>query len=93
MDPNVSSSAFLPVADALAKRLPKRPSPETIWRWRTRGVNGVKLKAKRCGRCWMTTLDNVDEFIREQNKPAELSPETDLAGEALDAALRAAGIL
>lgn len=59
---------LLPVAEALAKRLPKVPHPATYSRWRTRGVNGVKLHAVRCGREWMTTLKAVDEFIRLQSE-------------------------
>lgn len=58
----------MPIAEAIAKRLPRVPTPGTYSRWRSRGVNGVKLQAVRCGKTWMTTLEAFDEFIRLQNE-------------------------
>lgn len=50
------------------KLLPRPVSPTTWWRWRTKGVNGVKLPALRCGNVWMTSREAVYEFIRMQSK-------------------------
>jgi hypothetical protein len=38
----------LTLAEA-ARLLPKRPNPATLWRWRTRGVRGVKLQTVLIG--------------------------------------------
>jgi hypothetical protein len=38
----------LTLADA-ARLLPKRPNPATLWRWRTKGVRGVKLETVLIG--------------------------------------------
>lgn len=70
-----SATAKMKLVDALEIRLNYRPSPPTIWRWRKKGVNGVKLKAERCGRQWMTTLEKVDEFIRLQSETEPVDPE------------------
>lgn len=61
------TSGLMPVAEALECRLGYRPSPPTIWRWRRKGVNSARLRCRRCGRKWMTTLAYVDEFIHEQS--------------------------
>jgi hypothetical protein len=82
------------LVDALSAKLGYRPSPPTIWRWRKKGVNGVRLKAERCGRNWMTTSEDVDEFIRLQtqadNPPVQQQP---VRTEAMIKQLRAAGLL
>lgn len=62
------TDGLLSISEALSKRLPSVPSAVTCWRWRTRGANGVKLPAVRCGREWMTTLPAVDEFMRRQSE-------------------------
>jgi len=39
-----------PISLAKAARLlPNRPNPSTLWRWRTKGVRGVKLETKLIG--------------------------------------------
>jgi hypothetical protein len=38
----------LPLAEA-ARLLPKRPNPATLWRWRTRGIRGVRLQTLMIG--------------------------------------------
>jgi hypothetical protein len=66
------------------KLLPKPPGPTTWWRWRTKGVNGIKLPAVKCGNTWMTSRQAILEFIRLQTlsaqppppQSAERSPET-----------------
>jgi Protein of unknown function (DUF1580) len=44
----------LPLADA-ARLLPGRPHPSTVWRWRKKGVRGIKLETLQIGgRVWVT---------------------------------------
>ena len=51
--------------------LPKRPSAEVLWRWRTRGVNGVKLKCHRVGHSWFVHASEVQRFIAAQTANSE----------------------
>jgi len=81
------------VADALKRRLGYRPSPTTIWRWRTNGVNGVKLQAERCGQKWMTTMDDVEDFVKGQNTPQREESKPEARDEATTRRLHAAGLL
>jgi len=87
------SEPMVDVVAALQKRLPTPPSPPTIWRWRTRGTNGVMLPARRCGRYWMTTERAIDEFIRLQNTDPEDTDDTLDDESDIDEQLKAAGLL
>jgi hypothetical protein len=55
-----------PVNDVIKARLGKRISPPTLWRWRLKGVNGVKLECLRVGGHWVTTDAAFAEFLRAQ---------------------------
>lgn len=52
----------------------KPASPATRWRWRLKGVNGVKLPMVRFGSEWCTTEAAFAEFVRAQT--ANCSPAT-----------------
>ena len=56
-----------------AKRFPMPPSPQTLWRWRTRGVNGVRLACVKCGKRWYTTDAAIETFLAEQTVAATRS--------------------
>lgn len=62
---NIQSETLLTLSDAL-RRLPTKPSPATAWRWKNKGVNGVKLPAIRCGGRWITSVEAMAEFVRRQ---------------------------
>jgi hypothetical protein len=78
-----------PLPEVIKSRLGRRISPATLWRWRLKGVNGVKLECLRVGGCWFTTDAAFTEFLRAQTAnalaactgsaaadvPAERSPE------------------
>jgi hypothetical protein len=51
----------LPLAEA-ARLLPKRPNPATLWRWRTKGVRGVRLKTSMIGGRRYVTRAALREF-------------------------------
>ena len=83
-----SSDQLRPVNEIIKARLGKRISPATLWRWRLKGVNGVKLECIRVGGYWFTTDAAFGEFLRAQTEnalaacgagvpdaPAERSPE------------------
>jgi hypothetical protein len=47
--------------------LPKPPSRSTLWRWCTRGVNGVKLVTFKVGQRRVTTVNHFLQFIGEMS--------------------------
>ncbi len=51
---------------------PRRPSPQTIRRWTTKGVRGVVLRSLVVGGGVYTHLDWIDEFIQQQNSSTSL---------------------
>ncbi len=59
---------LLPDALSLAQAsrlLPGRPHPSTLWRWRKKGVRGIKLKTVQIGgRVWVTRSAIADFAVR-----------------------------
>lgn len=66
---DLENDQLLTMAQA-CRLLPRRPSPSTIWRWRVRGVGGVRLKCVRVGGMWATTARALAEFLRAQTDRA-----------------------
>ncbi|TWU08839.1 hypothetical protein CA54_40760 [Symmachiella macrocystis] len=52
----------LPLAE-MAKLLPNRPTPQCLWRWITKGRNGVRLQAIPVGRGYHTNKEAVTVFL------------------------------
>lgn len=46
-----------------AQQIKSRPHVSTFYRWRTRGVNGIKLETVRIGGRRMLTKSALDKFI------------------------------
>ena len=62
---------LIPIGELVKERLPgKRLSPATIWRWRLKGVRGVRLESVLVGGCWCTTRAAFAEFLRAQTAVA-----------------------
>ncbi len=59
-----------PVGEVIQARLGKRISPATLWRWRLKGVNGVRLQCLRLGGSWVTSEAAFGEFLRAQTENA-----------------------
>jgi hypothetical protein len=57
-----------PVGEVIQARLGKRISPTTLWRWRLKGVNGVRLQCLRLGGSWLTSEAAFGEFLRAQTQ-------------------------
>ncbi len=97
MDINLQSDILLTLSDA-CRRFPHRPSPATLWRWRVKGVHGVRLECVRVGSRWCTTQQAVERFLMHQTEAVmarhcqepEPSPDRDPAQERR---LRQAGLL
>lgn len=58
-----------PVSEIAFARIGKRPAFQTIWRWRTIGVRGMKLEMVHVCGVWCTTASAFAEFIRGQSSP------------------------
>jgi hypothetical protein len=60
----------------LAKNELNRTHPSTLMRWRTRGIQGIRLEAVRVGGHWMTSRQAIQRFVsaitqqKERNKVA-----------------------
>lgn len=100
---DIENEALLTLGQA-CRILPSKPSPATLWRWRTRGVlirdKRFKLECVRVGRKWYTTASAFADFLQRQTNatiPEEHSgTENHEAGTepaALDFRLRNAGLL
>jgi Protein of unknown function (DUF1580) len=46
-----------------ARELPGKPSPCTLWRWRSRGIRGVKLKTVLRGGRRFVSRQQLADFI------------------------------
>ena len=72
---NPQKQDLIPLSQA-ARLLPKfngkHPSPSTIWRWCTTGLNGAKLQYARVGTRMCTTEEALYKFLyREDTTPRE----------------------
>ncbi len=71
---DLEADELIPIGDLTKKRLGKRVSPATIWRWRLKGVKAggvtVKLEAVRVAGAWHTTAAAFAEFISKQTEAA-----------------------
>ena len=92
---DLASDKLLTLA-AACKMLPHRPSPSTLWRWRTHGVNGVKLECVRAGNRWYTTAAAMCEFLRRQTEVTTRTADQesgDQRSEEMLARLKKAGLI
>jgi hypothetical protein len=64
----------LSLAEA-ARLLPKRPNPATLWRWRTRGVRGVKLETILIGGRRYVSRAALRQFIEAVTAAASGKPD------------------
>jgi len=51
--------------------LPHHPSPATLWRWYTRGVNGVRLETAKIGKRRYTSREALQRFVTETTEAAD----------------------
>jgi hypothetical protein len=67
---DTTHESLISLTDA-AKMLPGRPNLSTIWRWRNRGVRGVKLETVMCGGRRMTSLESLARFFQRVTAAAD----------------------
>lgn len=82
-----------------AKILPGYPHVSTLHRWRTRGVNGVKLITKKVGGRRVVNFGDLEDFVEATTAAADGKPapvrtarKRQLAIEAAERELAQAGI-
>lgn len=51
----------------LARQLPGKPHPSTVWRWHLRGVNGIKLETTLVGGKRFTSVEAGWRFLDRVN--------------------------
>lgn len=96
---NLESDDLLTRGEA-CRLLPSRPSPATLWRWRTKGVGTgnqrIRLECDRVGGRWYTTRAAMAEFISRQTAATTVPANDDPPGGrsvATQQRLQAAGLL
>ena len=56
------------------KVFPGNPSPQTVRRWRNRGIRGIKLEVIMIGGVAWTSREACDRFLRAINAPQPTAP-------------------
>ncbi len=77
----------------LARELPQRLSPPTLWRWASNGRNGVRLSTIKIGRTVYTTREEFSRFLIESSQPNHPEPIPAEQHEATESELRRIGYL
>jgi hypothetical protein len=70
---DIYSEQLLSLTDA-AKSLPGRPAASTIFRWRLRGVRGVKLETCLIGGRRYTSMEALERFSAATTASADGQP-------------------
>jgi hypothetical protein len=68
-----SSAETLQSISEAAKAIPGRPHASTVWRWRTRGIAGVRLEVVCVGGRTYTSSEAVARFLRSVTTAKQLS--------------------
>lgn len=97
---SILNGKYLTLAEA-AERLPGQPSVSTLHRWRTRGVNGVKLTMRKIGGRRAVKISDLEAFIdattaasdRKRPPATKASKQQSRRAEAAEAALTEIGII
>jgi hypothetical protein len=71
---------LLSLAEA-CRLLPSQPSPATLWRWRVRGVRGIRLCCTRIGGRWAVTRRSLQEFLTAVTAACSPSDDRDSGGD------------
>jgi Protein of unknown function (DUF1580) len=80
---------------AASRLLPSHPNPATLWRWRTKGIRGIRLQTVLVGGRRFVTRKAIEEFIQRLTEAAEQRA-TDIRQERSQATivdLKSAGLL
>jgi hypothetical protein len=85
------------VGEIYFKRTGKRLNPQQLWRWRIKGVSGIRLEAVKLSGAWYTTSRAFANFIERQTQVATNASAAVIGADKRDAVterrLQAAGLL
>lgn len=81
---DLDRDSLKPVSSICEQRTGKRAAPSKVWRWRIKGVRGVKLEAVLINECWHATNKAFSDFIRGQTAAATSASKTQPATEAAE---------
>jgi hypothetical protein len=76
----------------VSRLLPGRPHPSTIWRWRRKGIGGVKLRTVRIGGRTYVQRHALEEFIEAMTRASDV-PQTRERSDETRSRLAAAGLV
>ena len=76
-----------------ARLLPTKPAPCTLWRWRSKGVNGARLECVRSGGRWLTTRHALVRFLIAQTQATSSNVQPAIQHPDMRSQLREAGLL
>ena len=79
---NMETEVLLTMTEA-ARLLPGRPHVSTLWRWRSKGVNGVRLDTVKCGGKRWTSREAIARFVEESTAAADRHMPSDRASDAV----------
>ena len=83
-----------PINELCKRRLGRKVSPATLWRWRLKGARGVKLECVYVTGVWCTTTTAFAAFIAGTTAAASpIDDEPRERPESTEAKLKAAGLL
>ena len=75
---DLETDTLLPVAPLVEGRVGRRISPATLWRWRVKGIHGVRLEAYLVAGVWCSTPAALTAFLRDSSAAAMSgAPKTD----------------
>jgi hypothetical protein len=60
----VEITSSLPLIQAVEKVIGKRPHVQTVRRWVKKGCRGIRLKAMFVNGAYLTTIKEVEAFVR-----------------------------
>lgn len=94
---DIAADRLEPVNEIAKRRLGRRLSPATLWRWATKGVvasdgHRVKLETVKVAGSWHTTEAAFTAFLRAQN-PQPDPDDSNARDPSTERRLRAAGLL
>lgn len=71
MDEGKSVLTDLLTLPEVSRLLPGKPHPSTLWRWRKKGVSGVKLRTVRVGGRTYVQRRALEQFVEAMTRAAE----------------------
>jgi hypothetical protein len=70
---DINREELLTMAEA-SEALPSRPTRETLWRWRTFGIHGVKLSTVLICAKRYTSREEIQRFVQASTRAADARP-------------------